>query len=245
MKVPVALPSNYSGPLEAELSLPAGNVELHHLSRQLNVARAHERSRIARELHDDVQQILVGLRMNMEASLRVRAPGTGNDAKDWIVLLQKAIDHLHILTVTLHQPGIGQTGLAGELRAHINHLALAEGQTIEMTSDLGSQQVTPQIEVACFRIVQEGLANAIKHSKAAHLRVQLRRSRYELCVSIDDDGVGFDVPIARAHAQKAGSIGLLSMAERATLAGGRLSVQSSEGQGTRIRGHFKMAPLDS
>jgi signal transduction histidine kinase len=241
----LALPRHYAGPLEAELSLAAANVEVQRLSRQLNLAQSHERSRIARELHDDVQQILVGLRMNMEASLGARAVASGNDASDWIVLLQRAIDHLHVLTVTLHQPGIGHSGLASELRTHIGRLALAEGQTIELRVDLGVHQVTPEIEVACFRIVQEGLANAIKHSRATHLRVQLKRSRFDLCVSIDDDGVGFDVAIARAHAQKAGSIGLLSMAERAALAGGRLRVQSSEGHGTQIRGHFRMAPLDS
>jgi signal transduction histidine kinase len=245
MTGPVALPNHYAAPPEAELSLAEANLELRRLSRQLNFAQAHERTRIARELHDDVQQILVGLRMNMEASLRARAAASGNEARDWIGLLQKAIDHLHVVTVALHQPGIGRRGLASELRAHINRLALAEGQTIELTLDLGVQEVAPEIEVACFRIIQEGLANAIKHSQATHLRVQLKRSRYELCVSIDDDGVGFDVPIARAHAGKAGSIGLLSMAERAGLAGGRLRVQSSEGNGTHIRGHFKMAPIDS
>ena len=231
--------------MQRDLSLAAANLELHRVSRQLNFAQVHERTRIARELHDDVQQILVGLRMKMEASLLARAVAGGGDAGDWIALLQKAIDHLHVVTVTLHQPGIGHGGLASELRAHISRLALAEGQTIAFTSDLGVQQVEPEIEVACFRIVQEGLANAIKHSKAAHLRVLLKRSQYELCVCIDDDGIGFDVPIARAHAQKAGSIGLLSMAERASLAGGRLRVQSAEGFGTHIRGHFKIAPLDS
>jgi signal transduction histidine kinase len=244
MKGPVPLPTHDGDRPDAELSLAAANLELHRLSRQLDFAQVHERTRIARELHDDVQQILVGLRMNMEASLRARVAANGSDACDWIALLQKAIDHLHVLTVTLHQPGIGHGGLANELRAHIDRLALMEGQTIELTLDLGVQTVAPEIEVVCFRIVQEGLANAIKHSMARHLRVQLRRSRYELCVSIDDDGVGFDVPIARAHARKAGSIGLLSMAERAALAGGRLRVQSSEGHGTHIRGYFKMAPLD-
>jgi signal transduction histidine kinase len=105
---------------------------------------------------------------------------------------------------------------------------------------LGVQQFAPEIEGACFRIVQEALANAIKHSNATHLRVTLRRSRYDLHVSIDDDGIGFDVPATRAHAHRAGSIGLLSMGERATLAGGSLKVRSSAGHGTQIRGHFKI-----
>ena len=231
--------------MQPDLSLAAANLELHRVSRQLNFAQVHERTRIARELHDDVQQILVGLRMKMEASLLARSAAGGSDAGHWIGLLQKAIDHLHVLTVTLHKPGIGHGGLASELRAHIGLLALAEGQRIEFTSDLGVQQIAPEIEVACFRIVQEGLANAIKHSKASHLRVQLKRSRHELCVCIDDDGIGFDLPMARARAQKAGSIGLLSMAERASLAGGRLRVQSAEGFGTHIRGHFKTAPFDA
>jgi signal transduction histidine kinase len=229
-----------SGPSDTEISLATANAELHRVSQQLVLAKENERKRIARELHDDVQQILVGLRMTMESS--GKTPGAlpfGDDIKTWISWVQRAIDHLHELTVTLHKPGIGNDGLASALRAHVSRLILSDGQAIELELDPGVGRLAPEIEFACFRIVQEGVANAIKHSKAGQVQVSLKRCDHELCVSIADDGVGFDVPIARARALKAGSIGLLSMRERAALAGGRLEVHSALGQGTHVRGLFR------
>jgi signal transduction histidine kinase len=181
------VPGDSAGPLDADLSLASANIEVRRLSQQLLFAQANERSRIARELHDDVQQILVGLRMSMESVSRGQTAMTpGNEVKDWVGLVQKAIDHVHALTVILHQPGIGNRGLASELRAHISRLALAEGQTVELELDLGAEPLAPEIELACFRIVQEGLANAVKHSKASHLLVRLKQSGHDLSVSVED-----------------------------------------------------------
>jgi len=223
--------------------LATANAELHRVYQQLVLAKETERRRIARELHDDVQQILVGLRMTMESSRRMPAALIfGDDIKTWISWVQRAIDHLHELTVTLHKPGIGNNGLASELRAHVSRLTLPDGQAIELELDPGVGRLAPEIELACLRIVQEGLANAVKHSKAGHLQVSLKKCEHELCVSIADDGVGFDVPIAQARALKAGSIGLLSMRERAALAGGRLEVYSAIGRGTHVRGLFRTSP---
>jgi signal transduction histidine kinase len=115
MKRFVGLPIDHAPAGTAAGSLAIAHVEVRNLSRQLSAAKADERGRLARELHDDVQQILVGLRMSMESS--IRAPAPGNVVTHWVTLLQKAIDHLHGLTVSLHQPALGQSGLAGELRA--------------------------------------------------------------------------------------------------------------------------------
>jgi signal transduction histidine kinase len=227
-------------PSDTECQLATARAELRRLSRQLAVAQENERSRIARELHDDVQQILVGLRMSMESTAKTPAPSTsGDEIRTWVSWVQRAIDHLHELTVTLRIPSIGSDGLASELRAHVSHLTLEDGQIIELELDPGVGRVAPEIELACFRIVQEGLANAVKHSKAGHLQVSLKKCDHELSVSIDDDGIGFDVPIARERALKTGGIGLLSMKERAALAGGRLEVRSSVGHGTHVRGLFR------
>ena len=239
LKKSILLTDDAVGPSDMEISLATANAELHRVSQQLLLAKQDERQRIARELHDDVQQILVGLRMTMESSGKAPAALTlGDDIKTWISWVQRAIDHLHELTVALHEPGIGNDGLADELRAHVSGLTLPDGLAIELKLDPAVGRVAPAIELACLRIVQEGLANAVKHSKAGHLQVSLKKHEHELCVSIDDDGVGFDVPMARARALRAGSIGLVSMGERAALAGGRLEVHSTVGHGTHVRGLF-------
>ncbi|HEY1312966.1 MAG TPA: PAS domain-containing protein [Steroidobacteraceae bacterium] len=236
----IVLTRDLTDQLDAEASLAVANLGLRRLSQQLLVVQEKERNRIARELHDDVQQILVGLRMSMESS--PRAPGNDlptNDIETWITLVREAIDHLHALTISLRSPAIGERGLATELRAYIERLVLAEGQDIhtDINADLGS--LTPDLELACFRIVQEALANAIKYSGARHLQLSVQRSGHNLTVSVSDDGVGFDLAAARARAIDAGNIGLLSMRERAALVHGSLEVRSSAGQGTRVRATFR------
>ncbi len=240
----IVLTRDMTDQMNAEASLAHANTELRRLSQQLIMAQEKERDRIALELHDDVQQILVGLRMNMESSLQPHTTSpSDNSVTAWITLVRNAIDHLHKLTVTLRAPVIGERGLEAEVRAHVNRLSLAKDQNIDLELDPNVGRLAPDLELACFRIVQEGLTNAIKHSGAKRLHVSLKKTHQDLSVTIHDDGVGFDVPIARARALKAGSIGLLSMRERAALAGGRLEVKSSVGHGTYVRALFQTDPL--
>jgi two-component system sensor histidine kinase UhpB len=235
----VILTRDLTDQLEAENSLAEANVELRRLSQQLLVAQETERSYIAAELHDDVQQILVGLRMSMEPVRRTMPDLSADVIDGWIQWVQEAIDRLHNLTSTLRAPVIGNRGLGAELRTYIDRLSVANGREILLEADASLGWIEPEIELACLRIVQEGLANAIKHSGAKHLRVCLTRTGADLTVSVRDDGIGFDVRSARALAVERGSIGLLSMRERAALAGGRLEIESSAGQGTRICAIFR------
>ena len=205
------------------------------------MVQERERSRIARELHDDVQQILVGLRMAMESSPRIHGdPPLSDTINTWIALVREAIDHLHALTISLRAPVIGERGLATELRAYINRLALGKDQDVQLDIGPNLRPFTPDLELACFRIVQEALANAIKYSGARHLKVRLLETGDYLAVSVSDDGVGFDLSAARARAIDAGNIGLLSMRERAALAHGQLEVRSAVGQGTQVHASFRI-----
>jgi len=235
----VVLTRDVTEQIDAEASLAQANVELRGLSQQLIVAQEKERSYIAGELHDDVQQILFGLRLNMEPSRRTPTADLPTClVDDWIKLVQEAIDHLHELTITLRAPVIDGRGLAVALRSYVDRLSLTPGQEILLETDANLGRFAPNIELACFRIVQEGLANAIRHSGAKHLRVCLRKAGDDLTVSIRDDGHGFDVRASRVHAVDAGSVGLLSMRERAALAGGRFEINSSVGCGTYLCAAF-------
>jgi signal transduction histidine kinase len=156
--------------------------------------------------------------------------------------VREAIDHLHALTVTLRGPAIREGGLATELRSYVHRLPLTPGQHINLeVEDLGP--LAPEMELACFRIVQEALANAVKHSGSKLVSIRLKKSGRDLSVSIRDDGVGFDVRAARASALAAGSVGLLSMRERAALVGARLEVNSSLGHGTDVRALFHIGQI--
>ena len=235
----IVLTRDVTDQFNAEASLVQSKAELGRVSKQLIAAKTEERSYLAAELHDDVQNILVGLRMHMEPSRRTPTaylpPGSVNT---WIDLVQEAIDHLHELTIALRAPIIDEGGLPATLRRYIDRLSLAPGQHIALEADPDFGPMSPDVAIACLRIVQEALANAVKYSGAKNLQVSLQRLEHGVTASIRDDGIGFDVQSTRARAMDAGRVGLLTMRERAVLAGGLLKVDSSLGHGTCVTASF-------
>jgi len=228
----------------AESLLAQANSRVAKLTEELSKVEERQRMYIASELHDDVQQILVGLRMSMAPSRRVPTDRVSTElVEDWTALLQTAIDHLHELTVALRIPVSSDRALPDVLRAHVDRVRVAPNQRIEFETDENVGTVAPNVALACFRIVQEGVANAIKHSKATNLQVGLKRQNDCVMVSVVDDGVGFDVNDALARATKVGSVGLSSMRERAVLAGGRLEIESAVGAGTQMVASFPAGRL--
>lgn len=229
---------------ELEAALVQANARVADLTKQLTEVAETQRRFVAAELHDDVQQILVGLRMRM-TPLRLRRSDQlpADSVEGWMTLVQMAIDHLHELAVVLRKPVIDGQELPGAMRSYVAELPLAPNQKVVFEADAKVGTLAPNVALACFRIVQEGLANAVKHSGARHLQVHLKRAADRLILSIRDDGVGFDVNDARAHASDAGGIGLCSMGERAASAGGRLEIISLIGHGTRIRASFPLRAL--
>jgi len=235
----IVLTRDKTDQVNAEASLVQSNAELGRISKQLIVAKKEERSYLAAELHDDVQNILVGLRMHMEPSRRTPTAYLPTTLVDtWIALVQEAIDHLHELTISLRVPLIDERGLPTTLRRYVDRLSLAQGPKIDFETDADIGPMAPDVAIACLRIAQEALANAVKHSGAKNLQVCLRKVERTVTVSIRDDGVGFDVQLARARAMDAGSVGLLTMRERAALAGGVLKIDSSPGHGTCVSASF-------
>lgn len=226
-----------------EASLALANARVANLTDELTNAAEKQRKFLAAELHDDVQQILVGVRMSMAPSQRDTTDQVPKAlVEGWIQAVQTAIDHLHELTVVLRKSPIDNQGFPSAMRSYVDKLPLAPNQTVLFETDSRIGSLAPNVALACFRIVQEGLGNAIQHSGAKNLLVCLKSSVDRLTVSIRDDGVGFDLKDARAHALDAGSIGLSSMRDRAAWAGGRFDIKSSVGHGTRIRASF---PLDA
>ncbi len=230
-------------PTQSDLkaSLHLANEQLADLREKLTEAVEKERKHLARELHDDVQQILFGLSLSMAASRGdVGGQLPADQISGWTLAVQTAMEHLHALTVGLRKPVIDHQALPSAMRSYVETLPLAPNQRILFETDAKIGALTPSVATACFRILQEALGNAIKHSRGTLLLVRLRSSVDRLTVSIRDDGVGFDVREARALAVGAGSIGLSSMRERARSAGGRFGIQSVIGHGTKIHASFPL-----
>jgi PAS domain S-box-containing protein len=213
----------------------SAKVRLEALSRQLIRAQEEEQRRIARELHDEVGQSLTAVKIVLHQLARdPTKPDIGGRLSDAAAMTDQALGQVRDLSRLLRPSMLDDLGLAEALRALAENLAERTGLDAEAEVDeIGP--VDPEVETACYRIAQEALTNAIKHAGAARLRVALHRAGEDLELVVEDDGTGFDVADATSRAVRGSSLGVLSLQERAILAGGRTEITSQPGGGTRIR----------
>jgi len=135
-------------------------------------------------------------------------------------------------------------GLVSALRWYMNRQAERNNWVLSFSAEGMSGRVPVPIEVACFRVVQEALTNVAKYAKAQRVQVRIWQEGPDVMLLIEDDGIGFDVMLARQRAEGGHTIGLLGMEERVRLAGGTLSVTSTPGRGTKLHLCFRLAEPD-
>jgi signal transduction histidine kinase len=129
-------------------------------------------------------------------------------------------------------------GLEPALRWLVARQVRQTGQSIQLDVDPLDERLPPELELACFRIVQEALTNIVRHAQAEQVHIELRRRGDRVQLVVRDDGVGFNVQTALERAAHGENLGLLGMRERVTLAGGRLDIVSAPGRGSEIRAQF-------
>ena len=208
------------------------NAWLHERSRELSIVE--ERNRLARELHDSLVQKLFGLALTAEsaATLLERDPLRARNQVDRLgELARDAIAELRSLVFQLRPAAIETEGLAAALDKHVAVLRRTHRTEIELEL-AGEPRLRPGVDEEVFRIAQEALHNALRHSSAGRVTVRLEENGEGLRMVVGDDGVGFDpvAPDLRGH-----SLGLTSMEERARELGGRLEIESQAGSGTLVR----------
>jgi PAS domain S-box-containing protein len=220
----------------AEEALHGYARRLEDLSRRLLRAQEDERRRIARELHDEVGQALTAARIALDRAARDPVgPGIGPRLADAAALTHRALEQVRDLSRLLSPAPLEDLGLAEALRALLEGLAERAGLATEADIDAAIEPADREVELACYRIAQEALTNAVKHAGGTRLRLALGRSGTGLELVVEDDGAGFDVEAATARAARGSSLGMLGLRERAALAGGRLEIASWPGAGTRVR----------
>jgi signal transduction histidine kinase len=199
-----------------------------------------ERSRWARELHDETLQALGTLRLVLSGARRSDDPGVMARAVDQAVeQLEVDITSLRALITELRPAALDQLGLEPALLAladRVRRAGLEVDCQVELAYDGGqaSERLVNELEVGVYRIVQEALSNAVKHGAAAHARVEVLERDDRVSVLVSDDGRGF-----HPSAPTAG-FGLMGMRERSELLGGRLSVDSTPAGGTTVSATFPM-----
>jgi PAS domain S-box-containing protein len=205
------------------------------LSRRLIEAQEAERAHLARELHDEIGQVLTTVSLTLEA-VRARAGPAAQDRLDESVrVVGRAVEQIRSLSLDLRPASLDLLGLETALRAYLNRQAARARLTLAFTSSLGDERLPPALETVCFRVVQEATTNVLRHARATRLEVELGRDEGGVRVVVRDDGVGFDVAAARERMLRGKGFGLLSMLERVQLFGGRIDIDSAPGRGTTIR----------
>jgi signal transduction histidine kinase len=215
----------------AHASVAIENARLFERSRELSIVE--ERTRVARELHDSVNQQLFSLVLTAEAAdtLLERDPAAAHVQLERLRELAKdAMDELRAVISALRPVALEADGLEATLRKHVDLLRRVYRREIGLEI-ADAPRLDPAAEGEVFRIVQEALQNALRHAGDASLAVQLGARDGHLMLTVSDDGGGFNL----AEAPRARRLGLTSMEERARSLGGQLAIDSRPGEGTTVR----------
>ncbi|MCW1924765.1 GAF domain-containing protein [Luteolibacter arcticus] len=192
-----------------------------------------ERARVARELHDNLGQHMVAVLMHLEGFQR-RLSQSGDDAASYdLSEFRKVVDVLikatHRQSWELRPAELDELGLEVAIDNYIFHWSETTGIPVDFRAESsGDRQLEPEQMIALYRVTQEALTNVARHAHATHIDIELDLGR-PVCVSIRDNGVGFDPAKIKRR------LGLLGMQERLDIAGGTLTIQAASQRGTCIR----------
>lgn len=223
----------------AEREKTAG--EIRDLAGRLITAQEAERTRLARELHDDLSQSLALLSVDLElfGQKPLSAPDQINARMQVFSSQVKDLSsEVHRLSHELHPAKLEQLGLTAALRGFCKELSAAHQMAVHFEAGDVPRTLPNDVALCLYRITQEALQNVIKHSGAASAQVTLACAENEILLSVVDDGEGFDAATVQGH----GSLGLVSMRERVRLVRGRLSVESKRNEGTRVEVRVPLSP---
>lgn len=226
---------------ERELERQRAAQKLQALSYRLVEVQETERRHIARELHDEIGQSLTVAEMNLQAALQ--SPNTAakkERLQDSIQAVERVLEQVHDLSLNLRPSILDDLGLEPALRWYTHRQAALTGLQAEFKAASLQDRLDLVIETECFRVAQEALTNVVRHAQARAVTVDLSQRNGHLHLLVRDDGVGFDVAALRHEAIQGASLGLLSMEERTSLAGGGLEFNSVPGKGTEVHAWFPL-----
>lgn len=208
--------------------------QIRQLGEHVLHAQEEERRRISRELHDEVGQSLLVMRLYIEmiqSDLPKTAKKVAGKLEETRALAESTIQEMRRLIAALSPSVLEELGLQASIRHVVNNFSRTFPGDVSLRM-AEFKNLPKGTEIMIYRLVQECFSNAVKHSSASRISLQVERRNGHIRLSVNDNGVGFDVK--RAH-KKEGSFGLNGMRERVELLGGKIDVQSSPGKGTKIR----------
>jgi signal transduction histidine kinase len=208
-----------------------------HLAGRLIAAQDNERARIARDLHDDVSQQLAGMSIALSSLKRRMEAG---HVEEGLLAELRAVhqrttalaQNVRHLSHDLHPTVLRHAGLVPALTSYCAELERSHGTALTCSAEGDFASVAPEVALCLYRVAQEALRNVIAHAAATRADIRLLRAGADAEITIADDGKGFDF---RRSLERGRGLGLVSITERAGLAGGTVRIVSKAGKGTHLR----------
>lgn len=214
-----------------EEGLRSQKEQLHALAGYLESVREEERSRVARELRDEIAQALTGIKLSLEIHVREQTPLSGPALAKPLAVINELIGKVRDLSLELRPAMLDDLGLLAALRWYFERYASQCKVEVNFSqTGLESRRFEAAIETAAYRIVQEALSNVSRHAGVEHVEVAIRADDTRMCIEVNDCGRGFAVERLPATARG----GLSEMRERAIILRGELQIESTPGRGTQL-----------
>ncbi len=232
--------------IEAERALLFDEVtssrqRLQSLTRQLIASQENERRLLARELHDEIGQVLTAVKTNLQALQLSYTPETlSSRLQESIGVVEGALGQISDLSLDLRPSLLDDFGLVPALEWYVKRQAERCGFQVTFVAEPRDMHLPPDLETTCFRVAQAATTNIARHAQARHVRVELRQDESNLHLLVGDDGIGFDVGVAMARVGQSEGFGLLAMQERVGLVRGEITFDSAPQRGTVVRARFPL-----
>jgi two-component system sensor histidine kinase UhpB len=206
-------------------------------ARRVLAAQEAERVGIARDLHDEVGQLLTGVLLELN-SIAEAAPEHRRELDGTKEAVRRALDEVRRISSELRPEMLEHLGLVSALTELTRTFRRVSGIDVKRDFDPSLPKLAPEAELAVYRIAQESLTNVARHSNASRVTIALERGRDSIVLSVGDDGRGFDGSMPEEHG------GLRSMRERALLVDGALAIRESQRGGVEVRLEVPTTPVD-
>jgi PAS domain S-box-containing protein len=213
-----------------EEMLRTSGEQMRDFAARLEAVREEERTRVAREIHDELGQALTGLKLDLSWLYKKSTNGNRKKMKAMIAQVDETIDRVRTISSQLRPPILDDLGLVAAIDWQVREFRKRTGIKAEVVSNVDELDLSAEVSAAIFRVVQEALTNVTRHAKASRIRVTVDLTERSLRIAVEDNGRG----MTQNQEASLKSLGILGMRERISRIGGALQILSGPGKGTRL-----------
>jgi two-component system sensor histidine kinase UhpB len=204
---------------------------LQSLTRQLFLSQENERRRLARALHDEIAQLLTAHLLQLDLCVGVSGPVLASRLANAVKLAHDMMARVRALSLDLRPVMLDDMGLLHSLQWHVENFSQRTGVQVDFENSGIDGRFASELESTVYRLIQEALSNVAHHAGVTEARLKVWSNRNQVCVEVEDSGIGFDLTQVL---QSNEGTGLTEMRERVAWLGGQFALESTPGKGTRL-----------